>query len=195
MAIDRKELKAAAKQQISGNIATYFGLNIVLGLILSASAVSFIGPIILAGPLQLGLVLFMMQVVRKGEGEFGTGFKGFNYFGSSFIAGLLMSIFICLWTLLFYIPGIIAALRYSMTFYILADNPELSGYDAIKKSKEMMIGHKWELFVLLLSFFWWYVLGAITLGLAYIYVQPYVDATLVNYYEKLKAEQNTAKAE
>ncbi len=195
MVIDRKELKAAAKEQIKGNIATYFGLNIVLGLILSISSVSFVGPLVLAGPLQLGLVLFMMEVVRKGKGEFGTGFKGFNNFGASFIAGLLMTVFICLWTLLLYIPGIIAAFRYSMTFYILADNPELSGYDAIKKSKEMMVGHKWELFVLLLSFFWWYILGIITFGLAYIYVQPYIDATMVNYYEKLKAEQNTVKAE
>ena len=195
MVIDRKELKAAAKEQINGNIATYFGLNIVLGLILSISSVSFVGPLVLAGPLQLGLVLFMMEVVRKGKGEFGTGFKGFNNFGASFIAGLLMTVFICLWTLLLYIPGIIAAFRYSMTFYILADNPELSGYDAIKKSKEMMVGHKWELFVLLLSFFWWYILGIITFGLAYIYVQPYIDATMVNYYEKLKAEQNTVKAE
>ena len=195
MVIDRKELKAAAKEQIKGNIATYFGLNIVLGLILSISSVSFVGPLVLAGPLQLGLVLFMMEVVRKGKGEFGTGFKGFNNFGASFIAGLLMTVFICLWTLLLYIPGIIAAFRYSMTFYILADNPELSGYDAIKKSKEMMVGHKWELFVLLLSFFWWYILGMITFGLAYIYVQPYIDATMVNYYEKLKAEQNTVKAE
>ena len=195
MVIDRKELKAAAKEQIKGNIATYFGLNIVLGLILSISSVSFVGPLVLAGPLQLGLVLFMMEVVRKGKGEFGTGFKVFNNFGASFIAGLLMTVFICLWTLLLYIPGIIAAFRYSMTFYILADNPELSGYDAIKKSKEMMVGHKWELFVLLLSFFWWYILGIITFGLAYIYVQPYIDATMVNYYEKLKAEQNTVKAE
>ena len=53
-------------------------------------------------------------------------------------------------------------------------------------SKEMMKGYKWELFVLLFSFFWWYVLGVITFGLAYIYVIPYVEATVVNFYEKIK---------
>ena len=73
-----------------------------------------------------------------------------------------------------------------MTFYIIADNPSISGSEAIKKSKEMMKGHKWELFVLLFSFFWWYVLGVITFGLAYIYVIPYAEATVINFYEKIK---------
>lgn len=85
----------------------------------------------------------------------------------------------------------IACFRYSLTYYILADNPEMSGSAAIKKSKEMMIGHKWELFVLLFSFFWWYLLCFITFGIAVIYVNPYINATMVNFYEKLKLENNT----
>ena len=86
----------------------------------------------------------------------------------------------------------IACFRYSLTYYILADNPEMSGSAAIKKSKEMMIGHKWELFVLLFSFFWWYLLCFITFGIAVIYVNPYINATMVNFYEKLKLENNTS---
>lgn len=193
MSIDRKEIKAAAKQQIKGNIATFFGLSIVISLILSVSSFTFVGPLILTGPLTLGIVLFMFEVTRKGKGQFNTGFKGFNQFGSSFIATLLMVIFICLWSILLVIPGIIAVYRYAMTYYILADNPGMSGSDAIKKSKEMMKGHKWELFVLLLSFFWWYVLCIITFGLAGIYVGPYINATIVNYYEKLKANSTSVK--
>ena len=75
-----------------------------------------------------------------------------------------------------------------MTFYILADNPGMSGSEAIKKSKQMMKGHKWELFVLILSFFWWYVLCTITFGIAYIYVAPYINVTMTNFYEKIKLE-------
>ena len=82
-----------------------------------------------------------------------------------------------------------------MTFYIIEDNPSISGSEAIKKSKEMMKGHKWELFVLLFSFFWWYLLCGITFGLAAIYVLPYINATMVNYYEKLKEENSTKSIE
>ena len=82
-----------------------------------------------------------------------------------------------------------------MTFFIIADEPELSGAAAIKKSKEMMKGHKWELFVLLFSFFWWYILGIITFGLAYIYIIPYIEATVVNFYEKIKTENVAAITE
>ena len=189
MVIDRKELKTAARLQIKGNVGTFFGLSIVFLIISGLSLpITVVGPLILQGPLELGLALFMIEVVRTQRGKFNTGFKGFKQFGSAFIALLLMKIFVFLWSLLFYIPGIIARLRYSMTYYIIADNPDISGGEAIGKSKEMMKGHKWELFVLLLSFFWWYVLCIITFGLASIYVSPYINAALVNYYERLKSE-------
>ena len=97
----------------------------MLGIILSVSSLVVIGPLLLAGPLELGLTLFMIEVVRTKKGNFNTGFAGFKQFGSSFAATLLMSIFICLWSCLFVIPGIIACFRYSLTYYILADNPEM----------------------------------------------------------------------
>lgn len=186
MYINRKELKTAARAQIKGNVGTFFGLSLVLGIILSVSAITFVGPFILLGPLYLGLSMFSIEVVRTSNGKFETGFKGFKQFGTAFIASLLMTLFTSLWALIFIFPAFIAIFRYSMTFYIIADNPSISGSEAIKKSKEMMKGHKWELFVLLFSFFWWYVLGVITFGLAYIYVIPYVEATVVNFYEKIK---------
>lgn len=192
MTINRAELKSLAKEQIKGNVWTFFGLSLVLGIVLSISSFVVIGPLLLAGPIKLGLTLFMMEVVKTKKGNFNTGFSGFKQFSSSFVATLLMSIFICLWSFLLVIPGIIACFRYALTYYILADNPEMSGSDAIKKSKEMMVGHKWELFVLLFSFFWWYLLCLITFGIAAIYVSPYINATMVNFYEKLKLENNTA---
>ncbi len=191
MEIVRKELKSAAKEQIKGNVWTFFGLSIVVSLIIAISSCVFVGPIILSGVFNLGLALFMIEVVRTKKGNLKTGFDGFQHFGTAFVAELLMGIFTLLWSLLFVIPGIIASFRYSMTYFIIADNPEISGLDAIKKSKQMMIGHKWELFVLFLSFFWWYVLCGITFGIAAIYVVPYINATLVNYYEKLKLENSS----
>lgn len=192
--IDRKELKASAKEQVKGNVLTFFALSFVMGLILGATSVSLVAPLIISGPILLGITLFLLEVTRKGEGNFETGFHGFKNFGSAFVAYLLSTIFIILWSLLLIIPGIVASFSYSMTFYILADNPGMSGSEAIKKSKEMMNGHKWELFVLLLSFFWWYVLCGITFGIAYIYVAPYINVTMTNFYEKIKLETSDRKS-
>ena len=64
MSINRSELKTLAKEQIKGNVWTFFGLSLILGIILSVSSITFVGPLILEGPLQLGLTLFMIEVVR-----------------------------------------------------------------------------------------------------------------------------------
>ena len=191
---NRKEMKIAAKKQLNGNIGVYFGLSIIVGLILSALALTFVGSFVLMGPFQLGFAMFFLEVVREGRGNLETGFKGFKQFGTAFVAFLLVFIFTSLWSLLFIIPGIIAQCRYAMTFFILADNPTISASDAMKKSKEMMDGHKLELFFLELSFFWWYILGIITFGLAMIYVAPYVETTIAIYYERLKAKQQGVQA-
>ncbi len=191
---NRKEMKIAAKKQLNGNIGVYFGLSIIVGLILSALALTFVGSFVLIGPFQLGFAMFFLEVVREGRGNLETGFKGFKQFGTAFVAFLLVFIFTSLWSLLFIIPGIIAQCRYAMTFFILADNPTISASDAMKKSKEMMDGHKLELFFLELSFFWWYILGIITFGLAMIYVAPYLETTIAIYYERLKAEQQGVQA-
>ena len=194
MAISRKELKAAARQQIKGNVATFFGLSVIFALINMISGTLVFGPLVLMGPLALGFAMFILEVVRTRDGKFETGFKGFKQFGAAFVASLLMCFFILLWSLLLFVPAIIADLRYSMTYFIIADNPGISGMAAIKKSKEMMKGHKWELFMLRLSFFWWILLIFITFGLAAIYVAPYMHATTANYYEKLKSERSAQPA-
>ena len=135
MAINRKELKASARQQIKGNIATFFGLRVIFAIINMVSGILVVGPLVLMGPLALGFAMFILEVVRTRDGKFETGFKGFKQFGSAFVASLLMGIFILLWSLLLIVPGIIADLRYSMTYFIIADNPGISGMAAIKNPR------------------------------------------------------------
>lgn len=186
--LSRKELKTKAKESIKGNVFIFFGLTIIVGLIISVSSITVIAPLIIAGPFTLGMTIFILDVIRNKKGEIGTVFKGFNQFGPAFGATFFQGLFIFLWSLLFYIPGIIATFRYSMTYFILADNPGMKGIDAIRKSKQMMVGHKWELFCLGFSFFWWFLLCGITFGIAYIYVAPYMFATFAEFYESLKNE-------
>ena len=183
---DRKQVKLRAKQTLSANFGLIFGTLIVGGLIVGAAGFTIIGTIILAGPIAAGLALVQLSALRGQQVEFGDMFKGFNNFGTNCGAGVLVAIYTWLWSLLFVIPGIVKAYSYSMTFYILADHPEMKANDAITASRNMMNGHKWDLFVLDLSFFWWILLVSVTCGIAAIYVEPYMELSHASFYESIK---------
>ena len=206
--MSRAELKQLAKKQIKGNIPILFVFGIIANLSLSVALSTFgysfqgiminIGSILLLwllvfvvfSPLQISLAHTYLKVADEEKPQFnmlGYGFR--NCWTQSALLGFFSNVFIFLWSLLFVIPGIIKSYSYRMSSYIMAENPEISALDAITKSKQMMKGHKFELFVLDLSFILWYLLVAITLGIASIYVMPYTTATRANFYLKLKEEQ------
>ena len=92
-----------------------------------------------------------------------------------------------MWTLLFVIPGIVKYYSYAMAPYIMIENPDMSASDVISESRRLMDGHKWELFVLDLSFIGWEFLTAITFGLVGIYLIPYYNETYAAYYRYVKS--------
>ena len=186
---NRIQLKMQAKQSLTGKWGIAIGTIVIALLILGVSAYIPVAPIVLSGIFSVGLAIVMLEIVRNWEVQFTDMFKGFNNFGTNCIAGVLVSVFTILWSLLFVIPGIIKAYSYSMTFYILADHPEMSAKDAIRTSQVMMEGHKMDLFILELSFFGWYLLCGITFGLAALYVGPYVSASHAMFYETIKNEK------
>lgn len=95
-----------------------------------------------------------------------------------------------LWTLLFFIPGVVKSYEYQMIPYILAENPDIKMEDAFALSKFMMNGNKWKAFVLDLSFIGWYILNGCTLGiLGIFYLNPYIEQTNAALYQALKAER------
>lgn len=114
---------------------------------------------------------------------FSNTFKGYwrNVWG-----GFLMMLFTYLWMLLLIVPGIIKAFAYSMTPYILKDYPELSANQAINLSIKMMKGHKFDYFYLQLSFIGWGLLSILTLGIGYIWLMPYMYASMAAFYEDIK---------
>lgn len=101
----------------------------------------------------------------------------------------LTALFTFLWALLFIIPGIIKSYAYAMTPFIAAENPEMGANDCIDASQKMMYGHKWELFVLDLTFIGWWLLCAITFGIALLFVYPYMELAHVEFYKELQAEE------
>ena len=158
----------------------------------SGSFIGYVAMIILAGPLSIGTCYFFVMNVlgRESEAVVGTPFRAaFTGFGRKLGGYLWMTLFIFLWTLLFYIPGFIKAFSYAMTPYILADCPNVKATDALKLSKRIMAGHKWELFVFQLSFLGWQILSAFTGGLlSLFFVSPYMNSSLATYYLEVREE-------
>ena len=95
-------------------------------------------------------------------------------------------IYTFLWSLTI-IGGIIKHYSYAMVPYIVAENPDISANKAIRLSRKMMKGHKWEYFLLELSFFWWYLFGIFTFGIGRVFfTNPYWTAICTEYYKNLR---------
>lgn len=105
---------------------------------------------------------------------------------------------VCIFFLLYclaLIPAIILSLAYAMVSYILRDRPELSCADVLAQSRMMMKGHKWELFLLYLSFIGWIILSVFTLFIGLLWLAPYMQMTVTKFYEQLCAEKEVAADE
>ena len=186
-----RDLMAQARQCLAGKWGLAVGVVLVNGLIgVVAGFVPFIGWMIslaITGPLMLGMATVFLAIARSESTEFSQLFDGFKRFGTAFMAYLLMGVFTLLWFLLLIVPGIIAALSYSMTFFILRDNPDMGAMEAIDLSKQVMQGNKWKYFCLQWRFFGWSLLCLFTLGIGYLWLWPYVLASQAKFYEDLQA--------
>jgi uncharacterized membrane protein len=103
---------------------------------------------------------------------------------------LLVYVYTALWTLLLIVPGIVKGLAYSLTPFIVKDNPELSPNEAINLSIKMMKGHKFDLFYLYLSFIGWILLAMLTLGIGLLWVIPYMQTAMAAFYLDVKNVYN-----
>jgi uncharacterized membrane protein len=147
--------------------------------------------IIIGGPFALGAAIFSLSISRGKEPMLEQIFQGFNRFSDAFVAYLLIVVYVLLWTLLLIVPGIIAALGYSMTFYIMTDDPLIKPQDALKKSKSMMNGHKLKLFYLFLRFLLLGLLCILTLGIGFLWLIPYIHVTMAKFYDDINGNELT----
>lgn len=127
----------------------------------NTSFVGFLYEVLLTGAFMYGLALFMLTFFRTKRIDNKLLFEGFSMLGKTILLQIVMTVYIFLWSLLFVIPGIIAAIRYSMAFYILADHPEYTVSQCINESKARMRGNCGKYFVLLLSFIGWAILASL----------------------------------
>ena len=181
---------ALAKQSwnaLKGNWLISIGaFSILLAIQYVTNYIPFSG--LLLSPLHVGIMLFMLHVVRKDCGpDIAQLFEPFNQYWRYVWGYLRVIIFVFLWALLLIIPGIIAGYRYAMTFYIMLDNPRCTAKEAMTESCEIMYGHKMQLFGygLLLSLIC-VPLAIFTLGIGLIWLIPWSNAFMAAFYDSVR---------
>lgn len=170
------ELKVIAKESLRGKYGPAIGAMLLFVLV---SSVPLCSP-----AMQIGYNKYNLKLVRNERTDVSEVFQGFNLFGKALWLTIITGFFVYLWSLLLIIPGIIKGISYSMAPYILADNPQMTAREALRSSKSLMDGKKGKLFYLGLSFIGWVLLGSITLGIAYIWIVPYMQATFAAFYNE-----------
>lgn len=201
----RAELKKDSKEKMHKNYGIILGTLVISMLVvfLATSVGAILGPLsglvtfIFTACAQLAIANVTLKVVKNGKAEFNDIIEPLKEnLLEKMLTILLGNVYIVLWALLFWIPGIIKSLSYSQLLFILVDEDEHVYYnDAITKSRQMMDGHKWELFVLHLSFLGWIILTSLTFGVLGIYTIPYMQVTFANYYLSLKGNNVAQKVE
>lgn len=190
----RIDVKQRARAEIGDNLGILFLCVLVyFAIIYMVSLITFftfgLGVFIVAAPFALGNALIYLDLTQGIKPTIERLFHGFKRFGDSIALYLLISVFTFLWSMLLIVPGIIKGISYSMGFYILADNPSMTGLEAMNESKRIMEGHKMDYFVLQLSFIPWILLAVVTCGIGIFYVEPYVQSANANFYLAIKQDE------
>jgi uncharacterized membrane protein len=201
--MNRVEIKSKAKSMIEGNLwvilkpiviadIIIFVTNYYLSFLFDADSLAhiFITYILslLEASINYGIIKYMIKFVRNENPSIGDLLAAKDNLLTVILVALLVSLFTILWSFLFIIPGIIAAISYVMVFYILVDNEKMQALEVVEASKKMMYGYKFDYFVFCLSFLGWIILIPITLGLILIWLVPYMSIAQVLYYENLKSK-------
>ena len=191
--IDRKHLKQEMKDllrtaQVSprGMACLYLGLILVLNLADSFISIMDIGlpgtfVSILTGLMSMvlaaGFVMYCMAIRRGERAEYLTLFDGFSFVGKLILLNIVIYLFTMLWSMLFVIPGLIAAYRYRFALYNLYENPGIGVMEALEMSKRQTLGYKSQLFTLDLSYIGWFLLDSLPsiVQIAYIYMSILQD--------------------
>lgn len=207
MQIHASEMRAAGRADLSGRwgesamltfilvlISAFVNATVGQGLNLWVTGLSSLATILLF-PMGWGYSVSFLTNHRGADRDpFDLDILFTSYRKSSriFSTLILQNLIIIIGLVLLIVPGIYFALAFAMTDYLLFDHPELKNMAALRRSKEMMVGHKSELLWLLLSFIGWGILCLFTLGIGFFWLKPYANSSMVNFYETVKAEYEQA---
>lgn len=165
---------------------------------MGGSGCDFLFAILVLVPLNYAFYNLCLGYARKEElyeSYFSVLLKDFCAHWSKYVgSGLLMVLLVCLIAIpTLGIGAIILGLAYAVVPFVVRDNPDMSVRDILRTSRLMMRGHKWELFVLQLTFIGWVLLCFLTLFIGIFWLQPYITVTVAHFYEDVKAEYDLKK--
>ena len=171
---------------LSNFLASDAGATVMILLAIAGVVLLVIG-----GGIQLGLIRYNLDLLtRENPPAFLTLFSRMSIFGRALGLRLMTGILTGLWSLLFVIPGIVAAYRYALAPYLMAEHPEMGVMEAISQSKALMRGNKWRLFCLQLSFIGWGILSTLTMGIGNLWLAPYRNAAETAFYLELTGRRD-----
>ena len=170
-------------------------LGLAMPLVLTVSLLLLVARLALSGAMSMGRATYSLNLIDGVEAEFADLFVGFRRFYDALIMNVVSILMVFLGMLLFVVPGIILGYAYAMAPYILAETPDISGTEALRLSRQMMKGHKWELFWLELTFIGWSILAAFTFGLGNLALAPYQGISKASFYRDVKAQSRWDQVE
>lgn len=180
-------------EAVGSDISSFFSFDPdvffpwLLGAISVFALIYFFLAMTVGAAISVGKAHYYIKLVNgEPQNGFSTLFYHFRHWGNTLLLRLLTALKVFLWTLLLVIPGIVAAYRYSMATYIMAENPHISPGEALAQSARMMRGNKLRLFYLHISFIGWAILSALSFGIGYILLNPYMDTSEAAFYLDIK---------
>ena len=154
----------------------------VWAMMVTITLVTALLALVIGGAIQLGICAYNLNLFHRREARFMDLFSHFDRLWRGFCMQFVMGFFVFLWSLLFIFPGIIAAYRYAMVPYLMAEFPDLRVMDAMAESKRLMRGNKWRLFCLQMSYIGWSLLSLLTGGIGNLWLVPYQYAGDTAFY-------------
>ena len=142
--------------------------------------------VIVSGAARLGYARFNLNLADGRDAALSDLASQKHRLWDGFCMNFLQGLYVALWSLLLFIPGVVKAYSYAMTPYIMAEHPGLTANEAITESRRIMDGNKWRLFCLDLSFLGWIILCGLTLGILSIWIMPYIQQTDIGYFQAIK---------
>jgi len=203
---ERRNMKLAARKSINGKVLSVFWAVILANIITIAisviggivegiktsnavssffSVLSFLG-FLAQGFLSVGFCVYLLKLTGVGNEETSDVFSQKRNFVNILKTRIVVTVYVFIGLILLIVPGIIMALKYSQTNYVLAEHPEYNYKQAMQESARLMEGCKWEFLLFNLSFILWWIAVPFTFMLLLIYLLPYVNTANTNYYRYLK---------
>jgi len=196
--MENSQIMEEAYASLKGKWGLAIGGNLLFAII--SMAVALVGwgiagadwganltSLIFAPPLTIGMTIFSLNISRDNNPEIDNLFIPFKTsWVNAILAYFMMGVLVAVGFILLIIPGIIVALMFSQVFFIMGEDNEISAYDALVKSMNMMKGYKWKFFRIALRIIGLAILCIFTLGIGFIWLLPYQNVVYAKFYDDIK---------